>query len=281
MRRFASGFSLVRCPPAERQITRSKLFGGLVAAHDKGVLHRDLKPENIFLTSDGRIENDFGVAKLRRPEGDFASVDAPTVASQIGAGVVLGAVAYMSPEQIRGKPADTRSDLFCVGAILYEMVSGKRAFRGDTAADAMSAIGCEQDGGLDLAKFIHLGRTSQLAEGVANENRARHLFAEQIAGMRQDGCHASAHVVATGDGRLPDLNASNIGDRIQRAGGQDANSQPQIRGAGSCIGTCVLRDRGGGRQQDHHGCENLLGHVVGQSDGSWCYFTTSPRSVNA
>ena len=193
MRRFASGFSLVRCPPAERQITRSKLFGGLVAAHDKGVLHRDLKPENIFLTSDGRIENDFGVAKLRRPEGDFASVDAPTVASQIGAGVVLGAVAYMSPEQIRGKPADTRSDLFCVGAILYEMVSGKRAFRGDTAADAMSAIGCEQDGGLDLAKFIHLGRTSQLAEGVANENRARHLFAEQIAGMRQDGCHASAH----------------------------------------------------------------------------------------
>ncbi len=84
-----------------------QIVRGLVAAHDKGVLHRDLKPENIFLTSDGRIEIlDFGVAKLRRPEGDFASVDAPTVASQIGAGVVLGAVAYMSPEQVRGKPAN-------------------------------------------------------------------------------------------------------------------------------------------------------------------------------
>ena len=68
-----------------------QIVRGLVAAHGKSVLHRDLKPENIFLTSDGRIENDFGVAKLRRPEGDFASVDAPTVASQIGAGVVLGA----------------------------------------------------------------------------------------------------------------------------------------------------------------------------------------------
>ena len=157
-----------------------QIVRGLVAAHDKGVLHRDLKPENIFLTSDGRIENDFGVAKLRRPEGDFASVDAPTVASQIGAGVVLGAVAYMSPEQIRGKPADTRSDLFCVGAILYEMVSGKRAFRGDTAADAMSAIGCEQDGGLDLAKYLHLGRTGQLAEGVAHKNRARYLSRNRL-----------------------------------------------------------------------------------------------------
>ena len=88
----------------------------------------------------------------------------------------------MSPEQVRDKPADTRSDLFSVGAILYEMVSGKRAFRGDTAADAMSAIGCEQDGDLDLAKFIHLGRTSQLAEGVANENRARHFSRNRLPG---------------------------------------------------------------------------------------------------
>ena len=86
----------------------------------------------------------------------------------------------MSPEQVRGKPADTRSDLFSVGAILYEMVSGKRAFRGDTAADAMSAIGCEQDGGLDLAKYLHLGRTGQLAEGVAHKNRARYLSRNRL-----------------------------------------------------------------------------------------------------
>src|SRR5438445_11590439 len=99
--------------------------------------------------------------------------------------------------------------------------------------------------GLDLAKFIHLGRTRQLAEGVTHENRSRHLLAEQIAGMRQDGGHASVHIVATDDGGVPDLNASNIGDCIERPGRQDADLQSQLRGTGSSIGSCVLRDNGG------------------------------------
>src|SRR6202049_240966 len=118
-----------------------QIVRGLIAAHDKGIVHRDLKPDNIFLTSDGRIKIlDFGLAKLTLTEGDFASADSPTLASQTHAGVVLGTVAFMSPEQVRGKPADVRSDLFSLGAILYEMVSGKRAFSGDSAADTMSAI---------------------------------------------------------------------------------------------------------------------------------------------
>jgi hypothetical protein len=118
-----------------------QIVRGLIAAHDKGIVHRDLKPDNIFLTSDGRIKIlDFGLAKLTLSEGDFASADSPTLASQTHAGVVLGTVAFMSPEQVHGKAADARADLFSLGAILYEMVSGKRAFSGESAADTMSAI---------------------------------------------------------------------------------------------------------------------------------------------
>ena len=113
---------------------------GLIAAHDKGILHRDLKPENIFITSDGQVKIlDFGLAKLMRPDGE-ASSDSPTLASGTAAGVVLGTVGYMSPEQVRGLAVDARSDLFSLGTILYEMVSGRRAFGGDTPADTMSAI---------------------------------------------------------------------------------------------------------------------------------------------
>jgi len=114
---------------------------GLAAAHDRGIVHRDLKPENIFLTEDGRVKIlDFGLAKLTRPELAGSDGDVPTAQVNTEPGQVMGTVGYMSPEQVRGRPADHRSDIFSFGSILYEMLSGKRAFQGETPADTMSAI---------------------------------------------------------------------------------------------------------------------------------------------
>ncbi len=115
---------------------------GLAAAHEKGIVHRDLKPENLFLTRDGLVKIlDFGIAKLGRAGEERAGTDVET-ASRTGTspGTMLGTVGYMSPEQVRGLPTDHRSDLFSFGAVLFEMLSGRRAFKGTTAADTLSAI---------------------------------------------------------------------------------------------------------------------------------------------
>jgi WD40 repeat protein len=118
----------------------SQIAHGLAAAHEKGIIHRDLKPENLFLTKDGRLKIlDFGLAKLTQAEPG-ANTSLPTATHGTDAGVVLGTAGYMSPEQVRGRAVDARSDIFTFGAILYEMLSGKRPFHGDTPADTMSSI---------------------------------------------------------------------------------------------------------------------------------------------
>jgi Tol biopolymer transport system component len=121
----------------------AQIAQGLAAAHDKGIIHRDLKPENVFITRDGRVKIlDFGLAKLApMARGTKNDSDGLTLTSSpTEAGMVMGTAGYMAPEQVRGSAVDSRTDIFAFGAVLYEMISGQRAFRRDTAAETMTAI---------------------------------------------------------------------------------------------------------------------------------------------
>src|SRR5438270_8625792 len=111
---------------------------GLAAAHEKGIVHRDLKPDNVFLLGDGQVKIlDFGLAKA---VDDPRAADRHETIAATDPGTVMGTAGYMAPEQVRGHAVDARADLFALGVVLYEMLSGRRAFQRDTAAETMTAI---------------------------------------------------------------------------------------------------------------------------------------------
>src|SRR5205085_2374037 len=115
----------------------------LEAAHEKGVVHRDLKPANVKITPDGQVKVlDFGLAKAYEPEPTNTSLsNSPTLSmAATNAGVILGTAAYMSPEQAKGREVDRRTDIFAFGAVLYEMLAGRRAFTGDDVTEILARL---------------------------------------------------------------------------------------------------------------------------------------------
>ncbi len=179
----------------------SAVADGLAAAHDKGIVHRDLKPENVFVTTDGRVKIlDFGLARFDEEliAGEETVSVTPTLTEE---GTVLGTMGYMAPEQLRGRPADARSDVFSFGCVLYEMASGRRAFNGDTAAEVMAAILKEAPNELassgaqtpeELARTIH--------RCLEKRPEARFQSASDLAySLRSIGSGPEAPVMATTD----------------------------------------------------------------------------------
>src|SRR3954471_11723500 len=214
--------SLRRGPLPLRQAIQFgvQIAHGLAAAHEKGIVHRDLKPENLFVTKDGRVKIlDFGLAKLTQADGAVGpQTNLPTAAPATEPGVVMGTLGYMSPEQVKGKSADARSDIFAFGAILYEALSGTRAFHRDTAAETMSAILREEPPDLSATnRSVQPGLERVvrhcLEKSPAERFHSAHDLAFDLESLSGASPATSASVAAAADrgvrlGRIPVLAAA-------------------------------------------------------------------------
>ncbi len=198
-------------PLPQRKVTEYaiEMAKGLAAAHEKGIVHRDLKPDNIFLTKDGRVKIlDFGLAKQT---GGAASGENPTMTHPTQPGTVMGTAGYMSPEQVRGQNLDHRSDIFSFGAILYEMISGKRAFKGDSGVETMNAILKEEPPELSQSSLhVSPGLERIVRHCLEKEPGMRFQSARDLAFDLESLSSATSASAAVTTGKVPSRARSRI-----------------------------------------------------------------------
>jgi serine/threonine protein kinase len=196
---------LVRGPLAVRKVIDYgvQIARGLAAAHEKGITHRDLKPENLFVTKDGRVKIlDFGLAKLTQQQA-ISDQSTPTVSAETETGVVMGTVGYMAPEQVRGQSADHRADIFAFGAILYEMLTRKRAFQKPTSAETMSAILNEDPPGISQIMPSIPPALPRVVHRCLEKNPEQRFQSVSDLAFALEALSDSAMLSATDNDRLP------------------------------------------------------------------------------
>jgi serine/threonine-protein kinase len=196
-----------------------QIVSGLSAAHEKGVVHRDLKPENLFITKNDRVKIlDFGLAKLRVSTLEASSSEDATRRAITNPGVVMGTVGYMSPEQVRGQLTDHRSDIFSFGAILHEMISGRRAFRRDTMAETMSAILKEEPNDLTESNPNISPSLERIVRRCLEKKAERRFQSTSDLGFALE---ALANTSSSGTTRTQALSESNSEASWQQSGWRD------------------------------------------------------------
>ncbi len=191
---------------------------GLSAAHTRGLLHRDLKPENVFVAGDGGVKIlDFGLARFEaastRGAGVAIDEDARTLIGPTMAGTLIGTPGYMSPEQIRGQVADPRSDLFAFGAVLYEMLSGRRAFHSSTNADTLSAVLHDEPPSFPAASGVDPGLDQIVRKCLKKDREERYPSARELIQALQSALSGAPGSVDPAIAVLPFVDMSQSKDQ--------------------------------------------------------------------